>query len=84
MSLSCVCQRVLPLAAKGDTNFFLVRELLGGFPAGNMVLVDPAGKVIGHLQIVLHLVSQDLAPDIRLSPEDPGPAHLEGVTFNVG
>jgi hypothetical protein len=40
--------------------------------------------VVRDLQLIAHVVSRDLSPNMRLAPTDPSTTHLEGVTLNIG
>lgn len=58
-------------------------HFLGSIGAHHEVLIDATGEVERDFDLITHLVSRDLAPDMGLAPVNPSSAHLEWITAQV-
>lgn len=46
-------------------------------------MVDASGVIMRDFQLVAHLVTRNLSPDVWLTPADPSATHLERVALNI-
>jgi hypothetical protein len=58
---------------------FLVAHLLGSIGVYHEVLVNATGEVERDFDLITHLVSRDLPPNMRLAPMYPGTTHLKWI-----
>lgn len=65
------------------TNLFIVIHVacLAGYI--DRELVYPVGVILRDLELFPHIVSGNFAPDVWLSPIDPGATHFKGITADI-
>lgn len=82
--LGVLAERTNINSEAGHSHLIVMAELLRSISAAEQELVDAARKVVGFLELVLHTVSSNFAPDVGLAPENPGTAHFIGISVDVG